>query len=120
MSIDGIRKSSPPAGSPTASGEVPRSAEVGRPFEAQRTTPAAEVAPLAQSGPLGSLQSGAVNVEGYLDLKVNEATAHLAGLPASDLLRVRAALRERLATDPTLVDLVRNATGSVPPAPDDD
>ncbi len=120
MGIDGIRKSSPPAGQPSASGEVPRSAEAD-PFEAQKTTTAAEVGPVvAPGGPLGALQSGAVDAEGYLELKVHEATAHLAGLPASDLLRVRAALRERLASDPTLVDLVRNATGGIARAPDEE
>jgi hypothetical protein len=51
---------------------------------------------------------------------VEEATAHLGGLPAVELEGIRKALRERLTTDPALVDLVRGATGQViPPSRDD-
>jgi uncharacterized protein (DUF2342 family) len=68
----------------------------------------------APRGALERLRAGEVDVDGYLDLKVDEATAHLATLPPGELHALRSALRDRLATDPALVDLVRTATGGVP------
>ena len=59
-------------------------------------------------------------MNGYVDLKVHEATAHLKALPPAELEQLRAALRDRLASDPGLVDLVRAATGAVPKPPTDD
>jgi hypothetical protein len=125
MGIDGIRKSSPPAASPASSAESPaesiRSAQLGLSFEVKQAPPATgAVAVEAPRGALAALQAGAVDLNGYLDLKVNEATAHLVGLPVSDLITLRAALRDRLASDPALVDLVRTAAGSVPQLRDDD
>jgi hypothetical protein len=66
------------------------------------------------------LRTGGVGLDRYLDLKVDEATAHLGPLPPSQLEMIRSALRERIASDPTLVDLVRAATGAVPAPPHDD
>jgi hypothetical protein len=68
---------------------------------------------------LERFRSGQVDVQGYLDLKVDEATAHLSSLPRVELDAIRTALRDRLATDPALVDLVRAATGKVPEPSDD-
>jgi hypothetical protein len=76
------------------------------------------VSPVAP-GALEQLRAGGVSVDGYLDLKVAEATAHLGALSPQALDSIRSALRERLASDPMFVDLVRAATGSVP-APRDD
>ena len=73
-------------------------------------------APTALSGPEGALerlQAGAIDLEGYLDIKVHEATATMPGLGPAQIDAIRAALRERLSTDPTLVDLVRQATGAL-------
>lgn len=72
------------------------------------------------SGPLERLRAGEVDVQGYLDLKVHEATAHLSTLPPIELEALRAALRDRLATDPALVDLVRTATDHVPQPSNED
>jgi hypothetical protein len=88
-------------------------------------TTAAEAAPRAAGasapgpavGALEQLRSGAITLDGYLDLKVSEATAHLVTLPPAQLHVVRAALRDRLASDPTLVELVRTVAAAAPPAP---
>jgi hypothetical protein len=133
MGIDGIGKGGPPAippstegpGAPQATGATP-GAEVARPFAPKRAedSEAARAAVPTEAvraeGALAALRSGAIDLNGYLDQKVSEATAHLVGLPSADLLRVRAALRDRLASDPTLVELVTQATGRVPQPPDDD
>jgi hypothetical protein len=139
MGIEGIGKGGAPPVAPASgreASEVDRAPapDATRAFEAPGAsipagagtaeTAAASVGPAAPAAPaneaLGALRSGTVDLDGYLDLKVHEATAHLGPLPAADLVRVRAALRERLATDPALVDLVKSATGSVPRVPDDD
>ncbi len=56
----------------------------------------------------------------YLDAKVQEATAHLHGVPRAELDAIRKMLREQIATDPALADLVKQATGHAPPVPSDD
>jgi hypothetical protein len=69
---------------------------------------------------LQRLQAGEIDSGTYLDIKVQEATMHLSALPPAQLSAVRAALRIRMTTDPTLVDLARVATGRVPDIPTDD
>ncbi len=131
MGIDGIGKGGPPpavtpagedgrAPAPEAtrafevSGTRARAPEPGDAAPAESSAAAAHVQGPASSA-LGALRSGTVDLNGYLDRKVDEATAHLGQMPAADLARVRAALRERLATDPTLVDLAHRKTIDAPP-----
>jgi hypothetical protein len=148
MGIDSIGKKGPPT--PPPGGAAPgrstgarRADETGRPFEvakkadphspsgphstsvrdpatgeAQRAGGAESVQPTPTA--LERLRAGEIDVHGYVDLKVDEATRHLAALPPSQLQQVRAALRERIASDPGLVELVRTATGSVPQPPADE
>lgn len=66
---------------------------------------------------LEQLRAGKISVSEYLDIQVQEATAHLDGrLSTEQLSFVRDSLREQLSTDPVLVDLVKSATGALPPA----
>jgi hypothetical protein len=67
----------------------------------------ASAVPSAASSLFERLRSGAIDLNGYLDAKVDEATEHLHGLSAPELQAIRSALRDRLAHDPTLVDLVQ-------------
>jgi hypothetical protein len=69
---------------------------------------------------LQKLRAGEIDLNGYLDLKAHEATAHLAALPPSELEALRSAMRDRMASDPTLVELVRTATGRVPDPPSEE
>jgi hypothetical protein len=78
------------------------------------------VAAPQQPGALERLRSGEIDLDGYLDLKVQEATGHLGALSPEQLESIRSTLRDRLAADPTLVDLVRTATGRAPKPPHDD
>ena len=122
MGIDSIGKKGPPVppGPPDAKGSG-RPTEASRPFEIAGSPPATQAAPVeATRTALERLRAGEIDVKGYVDIKVDEATAHLRGLPPADLEHVRASLRDRLATDPGLVDLVHTATGSAPPIPTDD
>jgi phosphoserine phosphatase len=66
--------------------------------------------PLAS--PLERFRAGEIDLETYLDLKVDEATAHLVGLPAEQLEHVRSALRAEIAETPELRELVREIATS--------
>jgi hypothetical protein len=119
MGIDHIgNKGPPPAPRPDPTG----GRVAGPAFEAP--PPVAGVTPPPSTEPVGPalerFRAGEVDLSGYLDLKVNEATEHLAALPPTQLAAIRATLRERMATDPSLVDLVRTATGHAPAPPDDE
>jgi hypothetical protein len=117
MGIDGIGKNggvAPPAA--PASGQVEKSGEATRKFEVSKSPPAAAsaAAPEVAETALDRFRSGQIDLQGYLDAKVEEATSHLRGLPGDQLAAIRGALRERLATDPALIELVRQATGRDP------
>jgi hypothetical protein len=71
------------------------------------------MAPAAPS-PLARLRAGEIDLDRYLDLKVDEATAHLKGLRARELSGLRSLLRTQLESDPSMVDLVQQATGQAP------
>jgi hypothetical protein len=102
MGIDGIGKP-PPIG---PAGGAPAPAATGGEFR----LPAAEGA--APSSELSRLERGEIGLDAYLDARVTEATRHLSDRLAPEQLEfVRSTLRCELASDPTLVELVRRATG---------
>jgi hypothetical protein len=111
MGIDGIGK--PPGvdigGIPGAAGVGPtRPAE---PFSVERGAPVE--ASSRVSAALSSLQRGELSVDQYLDGRVTDATSHLVGKLNPDQLEfVKQSLREQLATDPVLVELVQRTTGT--------
>ena len=115
MGIDGIGK--PPGASigsvgGVSGGDAARGAE---PFTVDRSAPAAPSDRI--SAALSSLQRGELSLDQYLDGRVGEATSHLAGkLSPEQLEFVKQSLREELATDPVLVELVQRTTGSSPAA----
>jgi hypothetical protein len=117
MGIDGIGKKGPPVAPPQEIRGSARPSEAGRIFEVGKPaepeiSAAAVAAPRAT--PLDRLRSGEIDVGTYVDLKVEEATSHLTGIAPADLTAIRDALRDRVASDPMLVDLVRTAAGQVP------
>ena len=124
MGIDRIGKGGgvPPPIVPTRDGVgAPRAAEPTSAFRVE-PAPTESAAPIdpAKVTPLELLRTGEVDIHGYLDLKVHEATSHLTRLPHGELEAVRKMLRDQLATDPGLADLVQHATGRPPTPPDDD
>jgi hypothetical protein len=111
MGIDGIGK--PPGanigGVPSVSGA--ESARPAEPFSVQPGAPAA--AGSRVSAALASVQRGELSVDQYLEGRVTDATSHLVGKLSPDQLDfVKQSLREQLATDPVLVELVQRSTGS--------
>jgi hypothetical protein len=131
MGIDRIGKgSAPPPSGPTSSkgagsSERVRGPEPSRPFEVrtgtERAGEAAKASEIAGAGPspLERLRSGQIDLNGYLDLKVDQATAHLHGLSPVELSAVKTMLRDQIAQDPSLTDLVKQATGRAPAPPED-
>jgi hypothetical protein len=124
MAIDRIGKGG--ALPPTPETGAPAGAEkAGAPFKVDRGGPAAAAEPARNvaaadpTSPLGRLRAGEIDVHGYVDLKVEEATKNLKGLPAAELDEIKSVLRDQLRTDPGLADLVRTATGKMPSPPED-
>ena len=124
MGIDQIGKKGPPLTPPAEAIGGKQRAETRQPFEVSTARPmpsTPQVAPLeAPRTALDRWRAGEVDVHGYIDLKVDEATTHLALLPAQELQAIRAALSDRMASDPTLVELVGTATHRAPGPPGGD
>jgi hypothetical protein len=120
MAIDRVGKSGAvPAGAePSTPAEAAKSAEPASRFGVDATTvrsaPLAAPPAVPTASVFEQMRAGVLSVDAYLDQKVSEATSHLTALAPADLASIRAALRERLAADPTLVDLVRTATTAAP------
>jgi hypothetical protein len=108
MGIDRIGRAST-GGAPIVPGAEPTAA-VSPSFEA---CAAQAVQPSSEASLLQRLHAGEIDVQRYLDLRVEQATAHLtASLDAERLQFIREALRSQLESDPVLMDLVQRATGS--------
>lgn len=128
MGIDGIGKGGggipPTTGTPGATGPT-RAQETGKTFSVEKPEGAGapaqvgSVAGTEATSPLAQLRAGQLDLNGYLDAKVHEATAHLHDVPPAQLETIRSMLRDRLASDPALTDLVQQATGQVPALPED-
>ena|SRR5580658_9427322 len=122
MGIDGIGKKGPPTLPSPADARGPaRAPEATRPFEVSKAAPAPQAGAVeAPRTAMERLRAGEIDVNGYVEVKVHEATAHLAALPPAELEQLKSALRDRLGSDPGLVELVRKATGAIPQPPPDD
>jgi|SRR5687768_12225172 hypothetical protein len=117
MGIDGIGKPGPgrpPDGVSGGAGSSAVTGARGEPFKVE----AGASAGVQGSDDLARLHRGELSLDAYLDARSAEAVRHLEGkLSAEQLEFVRQTLREQLATDPVLVELVRRATGGVPSEP---
>ncbi|HYQ03805.1 MAG TPA: hypothetical protein VER96_34260 [Polyangiaceae bacterium] len=113
MSIDGIGK--PPGAGIGGIGGV-TGKEGTRAAESFKLDPSAPAAGGGKvSAALASLQRGELSLDQYLDGRVSDATSHLVGKLSPDQLEfVKQSLRDQIATDPVLVELVQRTTGSVP------
>jgi len=112
MSIDRIGKS-PSLPPPSAGGATPTSSP--RAFSVEGSAPTRASA-VAGASPAEQVRQGEISLDQYLDLRVREATAHLEGrLGPADLTRIQKTLREQLASDPGLRELVQQAAGQAPP-----
>jgi hypothetical protein len=61
------------------------------------------------------LQRGEIDLAHYLDLRVADAVGPYVGkVPEAQLDFIKDSLRDALASDPVVVELVRRTTGAVP------
>lgn len=128
MGIDGIGRGGglPPGatGMPGADGVASKEG-ASKPFEASRvegadrTARAATTEGVSPESPLGRLRSGAIDVDGYVDAKVDEATVSLNGLSSAELEDIKGLLRDQVRSDPAFAELVRSATGKLPTPPEE-
>jgi hypothetical protein len=127
MAIDRIGKGgglppAPDAGGPSGvkdKGAVERPFQVERPDAARPADAAQAAGSVEPTSPLARLRAGEIDVNGYVDLKVDEATKALHGLSPAELDEIKSVLRDQMKTDPGLTDLVRTATGKLPEPPQD-
>lgn len=125
MAIDRIGKGGPvaPSQAPSEANQAGKSEKTDKTFEVRSEKTEAKAAAAAVGGvsatPLERLHAGHVDVNGYLDLKVEEATAHLKGLNPTELSAIQKMLREQLVSDPALSDLVKSAAGASPSLPEE-
>jgi hypothetical protein len=115
MSIDRIHKSTsqPPVSGPegAAGARGKPAAEAFGVEKAARTEGATALSPAEQ------VRAGQMDLNTYLETRVQEATRHLEGkAPRSVIEQVQGMLREQLAHDPALQEMVREATGIAPTA----
>ena len=103
----------PPPTGPSRTEETGKVFDVQRPGEAKPAQGVEQVGKVT-SPALEQLKAGQIDFNQYVDIKVNEATQHLHGLTKVQLDNIRQMLRDRMATDPELVDLLQQATGRVP------
>ncbi|MEO7113900.1 MAG: hypothetical protein ABI183_25895 [Polyangiaceae bacterium] len=122
MSIDRIGKGVGGAAPLPGAQDAGKAEGASRAFEVRgdsATTKEVEGAKGTAATPLEKLRAGEIDVHGYIDLQVNDATAHLNGLDPSELESIKQLLRDELAGDPGLADLVRRATGHLPTPPEE-
>lgn len=130
MGIDRIGKGAPPpipdAGGAGGAGGIEKKGSAERTFQVERTgSKQAEGASSAtgvegaKAEPLARLRAGEIDLDGYMDLKVDEATKGLDGLSANQMAEIKRVLKDQMASDPGLSDLVRTATGQFPKPPED-
>ena len=137
MGIDRIGKGGAPPATPETqgSGSVEKKGGVEKTFSVERTEAPKQPAEVAATGAaarphemgvetdrmsaLARLRAGEIDVNGYVDLRGDEATKGLEGLSAAELDDIKKVLRDQMATDPALTDLVGMATGKTPDVPED-
>ncbi len=122
MGVDRIGKGVEGAAPLPGAQDAGKTEGASRAFEVRgdpATTKEVEGAKGVSATPLERLRAGEVDVHGYIDLQVDEATRHLSGLDPSELESIKQLLRDELAGDPGLADLVRRATGHLPTPPEE-
>lgn len=124
MAIDRIGggKGTPPLASPEGATGPSGTERPAAPFSIERPSDASRasgVSGATGASPLERLRAGEIDRQTYVELKVDEATRHLKGVRPADLESIRAELRQRVASDPALVDLVRQASGGTYTPPEE-
>lgn len=114
MGIDGIGKP-PGIGGPTGPAGAERAGQVAPGRAAFKLEKAGAVEKAAGTDALSRLERGEIDVNQYLEARVEQAVEHLRSkLSPAQIEFVQSSLRDQLKTDPVLLELVRRSTGSAP------
>jgi hypothetical protein len=106
-----------PAAGPSAAEKTGRTFQVHEAHEKNvAETQKVDATHAAERSPLERLRAGEIDVNGYVDLKVDAATRGLSGLSRVELEQIRGMLKHQMGNDPAVMDLVKQATGSLPSA----
>lgn len=88
----------------TTGAAAPTGAKFGEALGVQGTEQASSASPLER------LRAGEIDLHGYVDLRVREATAHLEGIVGpEDLQKIQDELRDVIENDPDVAALVKSA-----------
>ncbi len=104
-----------PGGVGKPGGVAPGALEPAGPSPAAETSfgavrDAAKVTDVQGPSAIEKLKTGQIDVAGYVELKVEQATKHLVGLlPPAEIERVQTELRDLIADDPDVAALVKAA-----------
>jgi hypothetical protein len=116
MAIDGIRKGGTPAIGPNAgvgsAGAPSKAFEVGQ-SSAAGAPPAVDAA--AASSLASRVRSGELDVAGFVEAKIDHATAHLAGMSPEALGDLKQMMREKMMHDPLVSEWIAELTGKSAP-----
>jgi hypothetical protein len=116
MAIDGIRKGPTPATGPHSAvgsaGATPKAFEVGKPSETG-TAPGVDAASPAALA--ARVRSGELNLAGFVEAKIDQATAHLRGMSTEALSDIKEMMREKMMHDPLVSEWVAELTGKSAP-----
>lgn len=121
MGIDRIGKK-PPTPDVSGADAVQKKGAVEKTFQVDKAAPAEKVEKtegVDAASPLARLRAGEIDLDGYIEAKVEERTKHIRGVSTDELDFIKATLRDQMKSDPGLVDLVRIATGETPRPPED-
>ena len=116
MGIDRIGRAGGAAGvTPPISTPAQPASAVTESFEAV----AKRVGEASPPSLIDQLKAGQLDMKQFVELRVEQATAHLQGVLDPERLEfIRNALRIQIQSDPALLDLVKAATGALPPMDD--
>lgn len=129
MSIDRIGKGGAPPQTPTLEGKpadrastAERAERIEKTFSVEKAggpVGAVEANAIDAASPLARLRAGEIDVDRYVDLKIDAATKNLPPVGPAKLDEIKKMLREQIVTDPGFIDLVRTATGGAPSMPEE-
>jgi hypothetical protein len=112
MGIDRIGRAGGASVTPVVTGAAEPAVSVSESF---RSLAKQSVSETSAASLVDQLKAGQIDMNRYLDLRVDQATVHLQGVVDPERLDfIRESLRAQIERDPALLELVQAATGALP------
>ncbi len=116
MAIDGIRKGGTPTVGPNTA--VGSAGAPSKAFEARQSSEAGaapSVDAVSASSLASRVRSGELDLAGFVEAKIDHATAHLNAMSAEALSDVKQMMREKMMHDPLVSEWIAELTGKSAP-----